>query len=219
MRRIVLAGEGLAAAFSTPAGALGPYLKLVFGAEGGRIVRTYSVRRLDAARDELHVDFALHDHAGPGAIFAREAVPGRTVALGGPGHIPAPAAREYRLAGDHTALPAIAHILEHLPPTAGGHAIVEVPHEAEIQPLPTRSAVELAWLVRRPGAPSRLAATLAAAPVRDGADAIVWAGAEAEVARAIRTHARSAWLVAGNRCQVLNYWKEGRPEGGFSYVA
>ena len=216
MRRIVLTAPDLAR-LKAPAGALGPYLKLHLQAPDGRpLVRTYSVRRHDADRNELQVDMLVHAGDAVGAAFAVRARPGDGILVGGPGHIPAEPCAAYLLAGDQTALPAIAHILEHLPAGRRARAFVEAPGPAEEQPL--AAFAEVTWLHRREGEPSRLAQALRSGWPKTEPDLLVWAGAEAEIARAIRQEARRARGIPPARCQVLNYWKRGRPEGGFSYV-
>lgn len=218
MRRIVLGGPDVAT-LTVPAGALGPYVKLHFAACGGRdLVRTYSVRSYDARRGELHLDILLHGDDGPGSRFGAVARPGDAVRLGGPGFIPAEPCGSYLLAGDHTALPAIAHILESLPAHVRARAFIEVPGTSEEQDLRSAAAVEISWLHRPHGAPSRLADAVRAGWPDDRQDVLVWAGAEAVAARAIRAQARAVGHAAPGRCQVLNYWKAGQPEGGFSYV-
>ena len=74
--------------------------------------RTYTVRRFDAGKCLLEVDFVLHGDNGPAAAFAARALPGQTVGITAPkrGSILKPAAY-YLLAGDLTALPAIAAML------------------------------------------------------------------------------------------------------------
>ena len=219
MRRLVLGGAGLAG-FRVPAGALGPYLKLrLKSAAGHDLLRTYSVRRHDLARGELHVDMLVHGLEGPGSRFACRAQSGDAVTFGGPGFIPAEPCRDYVLAGDHTALPAIAQIVESLPPGCRARVFVEVPTEEEEQSLASAARLSVTWLHRPAGAASRLAEV-----VRDGwpralDDVLVWAGAEAAISRAIRGDARRVRGIPAARCQVLNYWKAGQPEGGFSYVA
>lgn len=212
LRRLVVGGPDIAA-FRTPPGTLGPYLKLRLPAPDGRTcVRTYSIRHARSDEPEIAIDMVLHPGDAPGSTFAAAAKPGDAVALGGPGFMPAAPAPAYFLAGDHTALPAIAQILETLPRDASATAFVEIPDEAER--LPHEG---IGWLVRPEGAPSRLAEA-----VRDAwpaGDCLLFAGAEAEIARAIRRHARTERGLPADRCQVLNYWKRGRPEGGFSYVA
>lgn len=212
LRRIVVGGPDMAA-FRTPPGTLGPYCKMRLpGPDGGTCIRTYSLRHCREDRPEIAIDMVLHEGDAPGSHFASTARPGDPVALGGPGFMAAAPAPAYLLAGDHTALPAIAQILETRPAGIDVTAIVEVPDEAERQPVPG-----IRWLVRPEGTASRLPEA-----VRDAwpaGDLLLFAGAEAAIARAIRRHARQERGLPAESCQVLNYWKLGRPEGGFSYVA
>jgi NADPH-dependent ferric siderophore reductase len=218
-RRLVFGGAGIAA-LRPPADALGPYLKFRLPlADGRRCIRTYSVRRFDPARNELSVDMVLHAGEAVGSRFGASAAVGVRVEIGGPGFIPAEPCRTFLLAGDHTALPAIANILETLPASAQVEAFVEVPDIGEEQAMPSRAQARITWLHRPAGAASRLADALRAAWPSGHGDLLVWAGAEAAIARAIRRHARDVRGIAPARCQVLNYWKRGQPEGGFSYVA
>ena len=52
------------------------------------------------------------------------------------------------LAGDETALPAICSILEALPASISGHAVIEVPDATDQQQVLTKSGVQVTWLVR-----------------------------------------------------------------------
>ena len=102
-------------------------------------IRTYTVRAVRAASRQIDVDVVVHPVDGPASIWAETAVVGDELIVLGPNarhegfhggvdFLPPPHAERILLAGDETALPAIAAILERLPPTASGHAIVEVPH-------------------------------------------------------------------------------------------
>lgn len=215
MRRVTLGGPALDA-FVVPPGALGPYLKLHVPDGAGRLVRrTYSVRAHDAVRGELAIDMLVHAPCGAGSDFAARCRPGDTVGLSGPGHIPAEPCGAYLLAGDQTALPAIHHILDTLPDGAEARVVVEVPDRAEEQPRADRA---INWLYHPPGSPSRLAEAVRDTWPVGWPDLLVWAGAEAAVARELRRHARAARAVPAARCQILNYWRQGAQEGDFGYV-
>lgn len=130
-------------------------------AERGEL-RSYTVReaRLDEAYPEIDVDFILHPHGpqGPAARWARSLRIGDPALVVGPrassGHCTgiefAPGrARHVLLAGDETALPAIAGILRDLPAGLRAEAVIEVPDTAMVEDLPTRATANVTWLERR----------------------------------------------------------------------
>ncbi|WP_413991014.1 siderophore-interacting protein [Labrys okinawensis] len=218
LRRLVLGGGDLRALLPPP-GALGPYLKLhLADAEGCERIRTYSLRHFDLQRGELHVDIALHGEDSVGSRFALQARPGDKVGLRGPGVIPAPPCRSYLLAGDHTALPAIARTLETLPGDVAVTVVLETPNP-DARCLLAYTGRDICCLQRRPGEPSRLMDAVSEATPQKREDLMVWAGAEAGIARAIRKYARTTLRLPPARCQILNYWKAGRAEGEFDCMA
>jgi len=127
-------------------------------------MRTYTVRDVvsaDSADIRMVIDIVLHeDHgdgaAGPGSTWAARATEGdrlvvlaprRGHAYGGIEFVPGEAGRVL-LAGDETAVPAIAGILRDLPADAVGTALLEVPFSADVQDLVSPSGVEVRWLPR-----------------------------------------------------------------------
>ena len=80
------------------------------------VLRTFTPRHVDAAAQELDVDVVLHG-GGAAEAWATTARPGDPVAVSGPGrgYDLDPEAPALLLAGDETALPAIAQLLEHVP--------------------------------------------------------------------------------------------------------
>lgn len=218
-RNLVFAAEGLAGAFATPAGAHAPYLKLVLGREEAPLLRTYSIRHLDAERDELHVEFVFHETDGPGSAFGRTARAGSTARLRGPGHLGIARCARCCLVADHCGVPALAHLLEHLPAESVGVALIEVPKASEIRTLAAPPGIELEWLVRAEGEPCRIANRVACFEPGLCDETLLWAGAEATIARAVRRIGRANWGLSPSQCQVLNYWRAGRPEGSFSFIA
>jgi NADPH-dependent ferric siderophore reductase len=166
MQRVVLGGEGLAA-FATR-GSTDHYVKLLFGAEGVAypepfdmeriraefpprqwpVTRTYTVRAWDPRLRELTLDFVVHGDEGLAGPWAMRAQPGELVRLLGPGgaYAPDPSADWHLLAGDESALPAIAASLEAMPDGAEVRALIEVPNADEEQKI--ASDVEVVWLHR-----------------------------------------------------------------------
>ena len=82
MCRVTLGGTGLT---DFPVDQESAYIKLMFpqGKDAKPVVRTYtvSVQR----DDEIDVDFALHEAAGPASTWARNTQAGDQVLVGGPG--------------------------------------------------------------------------------------------------------------------------------------
>lgn len=140
---------------------------LAMDADARGSMRTYTVRasRCSAPEPEIDVDFVLHFDGdgvgGPASTWAAAARPGDRVTVIGPNAVHCVTAESYGgiewrpglaqhvlLAGDETAVPAIASILENLPEDFTGHALLEVPDAADIQELSTPSRVRISWLPR-----------------------------------------------------------------------
>ncbi|NKX55196.1 siderophore-interacting protein [Arthrobacter mobilis] len=225
-------------------------------------MRTYTVRRFrGGARPELDVDFVLHFDddgvGGPASSWAAHAAPGDRVSIIGPNAAAAncPTARAYGgiewrpglashvlLAGDETALPAIAAILESLPADITGTAVLEVPHAADFQDLATAARVDIRWLergrrphgelleaaVRRavavPGA--GLAPAAGSEPEEVNVDETIlwettagstrpfyaWIAGEAAVVRELRRYLVRDAGIDRRQVAFMGYWRQGKAE-------
>jgi NADPH-dependent ferric siderophore reductase len=113
-------------------------------------VRTMTVRHADAAARELTLDIVVHGEHGIAGTWAATAEPGQPIYLMGPSgaYAPDPAADWHLLAGDESALPAIAAALEALPPNAIGKAFIEVAGQEDEIPLTAPEGVEVSWVYR-----------------------------------------------------------------------
>ena len=113
-------------------------------------VRTMTVRSVDVAAREIAVDIVVHGEHGVAGPWAAAAQPGQPIYLMGPGgaYTPDPAADWHLLAGDESALPAIAAALEALPPTAVGKAFIEVAGPEDEIPLTAPESVQVNWVYR-----------------------------------------------------------------------
>ncbi|GLR51013.1 siderophore-interacting protein [Shinella yambaruensis] len=160
--------------------------------EDALLVRVYTIRAVDAERGELWIDFLQHPLPSvptPGADFARDAQPGDRLALLGPGGGDLPQAGTIFLAGDESALPAIARIAAEVPAGTRMQAIIEVADAAEEQPLPTAGTLDVRWLHRTTyaaGARNVLARTTIEALSAVDGDTFVWVACEREDVRLVR---------------------------------
>jgi NADPH-dependent ferric siderophore reductase len=233
MRRITFAGSDLAR-YAAPdqihcrllfqkKGALAPewprlddHGRILWPKSGKLASRIYTIRRIDAAAGTLDIDFVLHDGTGPGISWAAAAAPGDVVGLLGPAaHGLRPAGR-YLLAGDETGLPGIARILEALPATAEGLALIEVADAAERQPIAAPPGVELRWLHRDGAAPGtlRLLPEAAHAMKRTAGpdDAFCWVGAEYSAFRELRRYLREELGLPSSSIVAFSHWRRGMSE-------
>ncbi|WP_127089113.1 siderophore-interacting protein [Aquabacter cavernae] len=177
------------------------------------VARVYTVRSVDLARGEIAIDVVLHGgHKTPGSDWARHAQAGDRVGLLGPGGATPALAAHVLLAGDETALPAIARCLETLSPSTHAVVRIEVQDRDEEQNLPSPATLDLRYLHRGTTAPGRAdlleAAVREAVPLADPAELSVFVACEQAQARRIRALVSGAG-VAKERRMVAAYWRLG----------
>jgi NADPH-dependent ferric siderophore reductase len=232
VRRVVLSGTAAAVAAAgptvnllvPPVGDLVPRWPAV--ARDGRIVwpegahgislRSYTARRQDLDRSEVEIDFVLHGD-GPAAAWANAAAPGAPLGVAGAGPLGDRPAGWLLLAGDETALPAIARILRAAAPATGGVALVEVADAAEEQPLQAPDGVDVRWLHRHgtaPGQSTLLVDAVAALDRPVTEDLFAWVAAESAAVRAIRADLRGRWGLGRAQHHAIGYWRRGRSMAG-----
>ncbi|HEY3686027.1 MAG TPA: siderophore-interacting protein [Streptosporangiaceae bacterium] len=181
------------------------------------VTRTYTVRRVDADRQQLAIDFVVHGDEGIAAPWAAAAQPGDAIALSGAGggYAPDPADDWHLFLGDESALPAIGSALEALPRDARGLAYLEAQYHDDAIEKAAPDGVRLTWLDRpHPGTkPGLLAEALEAGPWLPGR-AGVFAHGERESMKAIRGALKNRDL-GGGRLSLSGYWAYGRTENRF----
>lgn len=174
--------------------------------------RTYSLRRLDRAAGELDVDFVMHG-AGIAATWAEEARPGDKIGIGGPGGPEVRPADWYLLAGDHTALPAISRILEHLPADAEGEVFVEVPDRLEEQDISHPRGIAINWIHK--GGGSTLEDAVRAMPWPSNKKIYAWLAAESSAVRSLRGYVRDEKGLGRGEFLAIGYWRRGMSESEY----
>ncbi|OQM74337.1 siderophore-interacting protein [Manganibacter manganicus] len=177
-------------------------------------VRIYTIRAINVARGEVDIDFVMHAGENmPGARFAAEALPGDLVGITGPGGGGISTADWYLLAGDETALPAIARILEELPGGTKAVVRIEVANAQERQVLRSVADVDLQWLCRdslSAGTEQPLVDAVRAVDMpRDGKSIFAWVGCERAAFRQIRKYLREECGLSRAEHLVVAYWRRG----------
>ncbi|MCI9857944.1 siderophore-interacting protein [Microbacterium proteolyticum] len=109
--------------------------------------RTYTTRAVRRADREIDIDMVAHEVLGPASAWIEKARVGDEVLVFAPttaltevslgvDFVPPAQTGDYLLAGDETAAPAIAVILEQLPADATGTVVLEVPDPEDCAYLP-----------------------------------------------------------------------------------
>lgn len=228
MRRVTLAGDvghfaqgGLhVRLLMPPAGrvpawpVLSPEGRLTWATGADAVTaRVYTVRQIDAGQGTLDLDVVVHDgHDTPGSSWALAAQPGAVVGLMGPGGGDFPPGRRFLLAGDETALPAIARIVGALPAEAAATVLIEVADAAEEQPLPSAATLSVCWLHRgsaEAGTTRVLEDAVRGQGLPAGDDGFVWIACEHTAARSLRNWLRRDIGFDRQRQTVAAYWRRG----------
>ncbi|MEU8610921.1 siderophore-interacting protein [Actinoplanes sp. NPDC048791] len=181
------------------------------------LVRTYTVRRWRPEVPELWLDFVVHGDegiAGPWAVAAQVGDPVRFMGPGG-GYTPDPAADWHLLAGDESALPAIAAALEGMPAGAPVKAFIEVADAAEEQKLETPADAEITWL-HRDGRPVGEALVEAVRGLTFPAGQVhAFVHGEATFVKDLRALLRVERGLPMTQLSISGYWRRGLNEDGW----
>ncbi|GAA2980345.1 siderophore-interacting protein [Streptomyces fulvorobeus] len=238
MVRVVLGGDGLAD-FAL-SGFTDHYIKLCFAPEGADYAhpfdiaaireshprelwpttRTYTVRAWDPDAREMTVDFVVHGDEGLAGPWAMRAAPGDQVTFLGPGggYGPDASADWHLLAGDESALPAIAATLEQMPAGAVAHAFIEVTDASEEQKIVTPDGVAVTWL-HRGGRPVGEAVTAAVKALDFPAGEVqAFVHGEAGFVKEIRRHLRLERQIPLARLSISGYWRAGQSDDAWRAV-
>jgi NADPH-dependent ferric siderophore reductase len=177
------------------------------------VSREYTVRRYDADLAELDIDFALHE-GGFASDWAQAVTPGTRIHVAGPpGGVIVPWTYDrYLLAGDITALPAIARWLEMLPEAAAGWAFIEIADASQEIELAVPEGVEVRWLHRGDvpaGHSDLLEQAVRSVTVAEGERVYAWISGEATSLKPLRKIVRDDLKLDKGDYLITGYWKRG----------
>ena len=191
------------------------------------VVRTYTVRHVDAERGEISIDFVVHGEHGVAGPWAASVQPGDPAYLMGPngGYSPDPGADWHLLAGDEAGLPAISTALEAMPPDAVGLAFIEVSGPDDEIELVAPEGVQIRWIYRegradlvsedRAGDHAPLIAAVKEAQWLPGQAQVFIHGEAQAVMHNLRPYVRKERGVDAKWASISGYWRRGRTEETF----
>ncbi|MGW3073304.1 siderophore-interacting protein [Kitasatospora sp. NPDC001132] len=180
------------------------------------LLRSFTLRGRRPGTRLVEIDFVLHGDTGPAAAWALRAAPGDRLGMVGPSALYAPpvpfaevaaAADWVLLAGDETALPALATLVGALPEGVRAYAWIEVADRAERQELASRAELEVVWLYRDGAAPGAALAEAFLGGVLPAGEPFVWLAGEAGAVRTIRRHLVEREGVSKENIDFTGYWR------------
>jgi NADPH-dependent ferric siderophore reductase len=183
--------------------------------DGARpIIRTFTPRNFDERALELTLDMVIHE-GGAASSWVEAAGSDAPAAVSGPGrgykidH----SASEYVLAGDETAIPAMAQLLEHIPTKMPVRVHIEIADPGAQLPLPHHPLAAIEWHVLGPGAApgDAVVAAVEAADLASGCQ--IWCAGEAAAMHRIRTDLFKQRGLPRSAATVRGYWKRGAVRG------
>ncbi|GBQ10544.1 siderophore-interacting protein [Swaminathania salitolerans] len=178
------------------------------------VARDYTPRRFDPASGELTIDFVLHD-SGPAACWARHAVSGLWLGMGGPAasYLPPPICTAHLLIGDDTALPAIARMVEGYPVDHAITVLLATEETPKTYPLRRHGALTVhRYAPSKDGAD--LIAAIEALTLPPLSELHVWIAGEIDIVRHLRSHLIQKKAVPRDRIRAAGYWRAGKTGGG-----
>jgi NADPH-dependent ferric siderophore reductase len=195
---------------------------LMTGKDNRPVIRNYTVRGFRRAGQgefgdtaELDIDFALHGTDTPACAWATTAQPGSPVAVLDEGIMyQAPPGAWALLAGDESALPAIAGILRSAPRDTRGAAFLEITHPEDAQELGQPEGVQVTWLLRTDSEAAVGTATLDAVRATDIPSTGVYAfvAGEQKLATTLRRHLVTCDIPKAD-ITFTGYWRVGHAQG------
>jgi NADPH-dependent ferric siderophore reductase len=233
MRRVVLGGDEVAALPATEF--TDRYVKLLFTPPGVTypepfdlerirerlpreqwpVTRAYTVRAWDPQAGTLTIDFVIHGDEGVAGPWALAAEPGDTAHFSGPGGAYAPSADSdwHLLAGDESALPAIAAALEALPDGALAHAFIEVADAGEEQKIET--GADVVWLHRDGRTVGQALTEAVHALAFPAGRPQAFVHGEATFVKELRRYLRVERQVPRELLSVSGYWRLGHDDASW----
>ena len=165
----------------------------------------------------MWIDFVVHGDEGVAGPWARAAQPGDVIRFMGPGggYAPDADADWHLIAGDESALPAIAAALEGMPAGALVKAYLEVSDPLEEQKLETSADAEITWLHRgdRPVGEALIEAVRACEFPAGRLQAFVHG--EANFVKDLRAYLRKDLAIPMSQLSISGYWRRGMNEDGW----
>ncbi len=180
------------------------------------VVRTYTVRKWFPEIPEMWIDFVVHGDEGIAGPWAAAAQPGDVIRFMGPGggYAPSADADWHLLAGDESALPAIAAALEGMPAGARVRAFIEIENADEEQKVETGDA-EITWLHRGDRPVGELLVEAVRGYEFPAGQVHAFVHGEATFVKELRRYLKVELGIPMDQLSISGYWRRGMNEDGW----
>lgn len=174
--------------------------------EQGVSRRVYTIRHIRPEQGEFDFDLLRHE-GGVASDWAEIASIGEKIGVLGPSGGRAPKADWLMLAGDETALPAIARILEDAPAHTEGEVFIELKDCEKWQvDLKKPEGIKLQWLDQKD---NQLVDKIESISAPEDKSIYYWFGGEFEVAAQLRKYLKQDLKLASKQYHSSAYWRKG----------
>ncbi|UXM94463.1 siderophore-interacting protein [Bartonella sp. HY329] len=172
------------------------------------ISRSYTIRNLNIEAGWLEIDFYIHETDGISCRWAQNAQIGDKIGILGPVGRPIPNVGHYILGADPTGLPALGRILENLPDTATGHAIITIDELADKQDIKHPKGINIEWIISQDqiAAAKTLTQKLQNFTWPEHDDVYAWFAGEASQAKILREYWRDTLKKGRDKVLASAYW-------------
>ena len=181
------------------------------------VSRTYTLRNIDAANNQVVIDIANHGLNGPGSRWANEAKIGDRIGVSMKSKKKdlAPKTDFILLAADLTGLPAISTIIESLPAKTKGIVCVEVPTENDIHTIETKANLEFKWIVNPAignGTALHTLVKMQNLPKRKDGKRFAYVAGESKSVKEIKSFFKDDLEWKKDEFYCTSHWKAGKAE-------
>lgn len=193
--------------------------EFLFGDGARPPIRTLTPLDVDQHSGRITVAVVLHGQ-GLLARWAAAQPVGDEVAISGPGAgYPVPAAAQFLLAGDASAVPALGQVLSEIPADATVDVVIELDGGDDRPSITEHPGVRVHWCVSHHDQPPGSAMVQAVTELDTPPDVRVWAAGEAASVQRLRKLLIGERGLPRSHCVIRGYWKHGRDGTGSSLLA
>ena len=194
---------------------VGGYVKLIFNKRNSinTVVRPYTIRNFRKIKNELDIDFSIHDKINSYASkWAFSAKKNDEIEISGPGDKKFINLNSDWLffVGDMSSLPAISVNLEKLPANSKGHVVIEVLSDEDKQIIQSSKNIKFHWVINKFPKKNSVALINKVKTIKwPNKNPSVWVACEFNKMKKLRDFFIKEKKIDRTKIYISSYWKIG----------